>query len=179
MKSTGIIRRIDDLGRVVIPKEIRKSFKISEGDPVEIYVESDNIVLKRYDSMRTLNKEAKAICEALASVIELPIIISDLNSIVAFANVERLDYMTRNISKELKNVIKNREVYSTKNNTSIKILEEDLKDKYISEYIIPIVVDAYVVGSLIVFSKTNGRTILDSEIKQINLAIRFLEKIID
>lgn len=179
MKATGVVRRIDDLGRVVIPKEIRRNLKIHEGDPLEIYVDKEDIVLKRFDTMRTLENEAKVVCEIVANNTELSVCISDLKQIVAVSNTQRLEYDFKYISEELIQVINKREVFSTKKNSSIKVIDEDKKEEYISQYIIPIIVDTYILGALIIFSTIQGRIINDIDIKLANMAVKFMEKTIE
>lgn len=179
MKATGVVRRIDDLGRIVIPKEIRRNLKIHEGDPLEIYVDKEDIVLKRFDTMRTLENEAKAVCDIVSNNTKLSVCIVDLKQVVAVSNTQKLEYDFKYISEELIKIINKRDVFSTKASNAIKIIEEDKKEEYVSQYIIPIIVDTYILGALIIFSRLQGRVINDIDIKLANMAVKFMEKTID
>ena len=91
MKATGIVRRIDDLGRVVIPKEIRRTMRIREGDPLEIYTDKDGeVIFKKYSMMGGLSEFASQICETVHKTVHQPAIITDRDSIIALAGLVRL-----------------------------------------------------------------------------------------
>ncbi len=83
MKATGMVRRVDDLGRIVIPKEIRKTLKIKEGEPLEIYVEKDNLLLRKYSKVGSLPEIAENIANALHEITEKSVIITDLECVIA------------------------------------------------------------------------------------------------
>ena len=84
MKATGIVRRIDDLGRIVIPKEIRRTMRIREGDPLEIYTDKDGgVIFKKYSPMGDLSQFAAQICETLHKTTGCSVAISDRDTIMA------------------------------------------------------------------------------------------------
>ena len=83
MKSTGIVRRIDELGRIVIPKEIRKNLHIREGESVEIFLDSDNIVLKKFSVIKNINDLAQNFVDSIYSVLKYNVIITDTNNVIA------------------------------------------------------------------------------------------------
>ena len=88
MKATGIVRRIDDLGRVVVPKEIRKTLRIREGDPLEIFTDREGeIILKKYSPMGEMSVFAKQYANSLAGALGCTVCISDQDQIVAAAGV--------------------------------------------------------------------------------------------
>ncbi|MDY0324228.1 MAG: AbrB/MazE/SpoVT family DNA-binding domain-containing protein, partial [Candidatus Carbobacillus sp.] len=88
MKATGIVRRIDDLGRVVIPKEIRRTLRIREGDPLEIYVDEDGeVILKKYSPIGELGNFVKEYAEALYESVHQSVLIADRDQIIATAGV--------------------------------------------------------------------------------------------
>ena len=90
MKATGIVRRIDDLGRVVIPKEIRRTMRIREGDPLEIYTDKDGeVIFKKYSMLSGLNEFANQICETIHKTVHQPALITDRDSIIALAGLVR------------------------------------------------------------------------------------------
>lgn len=84
MKATGIVRRIDELGRIVIPKEIRRVLRIREGDPIEIYTDSDTVVLKKYARMREIGDYAETYCQTLCGALGYSAAVTD-NETVLFA----------------------------------------------------------------------------------------------
>jgi AbrB family transcriptional regulator (stage V sporulation protein T) len=98
MKATGIVRRIDDLGRVVVPKEIRKTLRIKEGDPLEIFTARDGeVILKKYSPMGELNEFAQTYAESLGEVYGYGVVITDSDSIIAVSKISKKDYKEKNI----------------------------------------------------------------------------------
>ena len=110
MKATGIVRRIDDLGRVVIPKEIRKTLRIKEGTPMEIYTDREGqIILKKYSPIGELNTFAREYVEALVQTTGLAACITDRDLVVAAAGSGSRELEGKEISRELDMVISGRE----------------------------------------------------------------------
>ena len=110
MKATGIVRRIDDLGRVVIPKEIRRTLHIREGEPMEIFMGREGeIILKKYSPIEDLGSTAREFVQAMAQTLGCMVCISDHDQIVAAGGSRQQDYQGKSISKELEEVIRNRE----------------------------------------------------------------------
>lgn len=177
MKATGIVRRIDDLGRVVIPKEIRKTLRIREGDPLEIFTnEEGGIVLKKYSPVGELKNFAKEYAESLAQSAGHITCIVDKDQIVAVSGGSRKEFMDKTISSELEKVISERNtVMATRNDNSfVSILEEDSKEIYNSELIIPIISEGDVMGAVIFLS--NGKKMGEIETKLAQTASSFLGK---
>ena len=115
MKATGIVRRIDDLGRVVIPKEIRRTMRIREGDPLEIYTDKDGGVIFRKSSlMGALADVAGQLCETLNRTCGRVTVICDRDSCIAVAGVPRRELMDRPVSQELEQLMSGRQVYQHK-----------------------------------------------------------------
>ena len=83
MKATGMVRRVDELGRIVIPKEIRKTLKIKEGEPLEIYVEKDNLLLKKYSKVGSSTEIAESVVTALTEITEKSVLVTDTENVVA------------------------------------------------------------------------------------------------
>ncbi|HBM75956.1 MAG TPA: stage V sporulation protein T, partial [Clostridiaceae bacterium] len=99
MKATGIVRRIDDLGRVVIPKEIRRTLRIREGDPLEIFTDREGgVILKKYSPIGELSDFAKEYTESLQQSIGNIVCISDKDSIIAVSGAPKKEYMDKRIS---------------------------------------------------------------------------------
>ena len=99
MKATGIVRRIDDLGRVVIPKEIRRTLRIREGDPLEIYTDTNGeVIFKKYSPIGELSDFASQYAEVISKISGKPMIISDRDHIIAVAGVSKKEYLERKIT---------------------------------------------------------------------------------
>ena len=112
MKATGIVRRIDDLGRVVIPKEIRKTMRIREGDPLEIYTDREGeVIFKKYSPIGELAIFAGEYAETLYKTCSLSVIICDRDAVIATAGVPRKEYADKALSDELEKIIESRSLY--------------------------------------------------------------------
>lgn len=112
MKATGIVRRIDDLGRVVIPKEIRRTMRIREGDPLEIYTDKDGeVIFKKYSLMGGLSDFAGQFCETLYKTTGHPALITDRDAVIAVAGLPKRELMEKRISLPLENIMEGRQIY--------------------------------------------------------------------
>ena len=151
MKATGIVRRIDDLGRVVIPKEIRRTLRIREGDPLEIFVDRDGeVILKKYSPISELSDFAKEYAEALYDSLGNPILICDRDAYIAVAGSSKKDYLNRNISDLVEKTMEDR--------TSVIITQQgevaliDGIEETISSYTVgPIIANGDPIGAVIIF----------------------------
>ena len=111
MKATGIVRRIDDLGRVVIPKEIRRTMRIREGDPLEIFTDRDGeVIFKKYSPISELQSFAKEYADTLQKTSAMPIFICDRDEIIAVSGASRKEYLEQKISKELEDIVEGRDM---------------------------------------------------------------------
>lgn len=112
MKATGIVRRIDDLGRVVIPKEIRRTMRIREGDPLEIYTDREGeVIFKKYSPIGELAAFAAQYAETLHKTCSLSIVICDRDTVIACSGVPRKDYADKTLSTALEKIIEGRSLY--------------------------------------------------------------------
>ena len=175
MRATGIIRRIDDLGRIVLPKEIRKSLKIKEGDMLEIYVQENGVImLEKYEPMDSLSKIADNYAETLAEVTGLTVCIStDSYIMTAFGNSKK-EYIKKDLSDEVLNILEERMAWSTKNDNKVEIVINDDKNKYMSEAIFPIIDDGNVIGAVIAFSKEKNMS--EEDINMLKLTTSLIVK---
>lgn len=177
MKATGIIRKIDDLGRIVIPKEIRKTLRIKEGDPMEIYVEKNGeIVLKRYAPLGDLIDEAINIADVLEKNTGFLVYVTDTKRIISVSNKVNKTIVEKSISDEFLEVLEERKVYVNRGDNPIKILEKDNITNYTSQIISPIICDGDVIGSVVMFSDNKIKRIMDMDIKIIQMASQLLSK---
>ncbi len=106
MKATGIVRRIDDLGRVVIPKEIRRTMRIREGDPMEIYTDVDGaVIFKKYSPIGELSNYAAQYAEVLYKTGGLPTLVCDRDNVIAVSGVPKKELLERRVSVELEELM--------------------------------------------------------------------------
>ena len=116
MKATGIVRRIDDLGRVVIPKEIRRTMRIRDGDPLEIYTATDGeVIFKKYSPIGEMTSLAAQYAEVMAQDCAFGIAVCDRDRVVAAAGVSKRETVDRRISSELERLTEDRRIYIYKN----------------------------------------------------------------
>ncbi|SHH51878.1 stage V sporulation protein T [Tepidibacter thalassicus] len=176
MRATGIVRRIDDLGRVVIPKEIRRTLRIREGDPLEIFTAKDGeVILKKYSPIGELNDFAQEYSETLSEHTGIGVIITDLDSVIAVSKLPKKEYKERSISRELEDLIENRESILVKDSKIVPIYRDD-PTEYKKQVIMPIISESGdSVGAVIFIVKDEGE-ITETEEKLIKVAASFLGK---
>ena len=132
MKATGVVRRIDDLGRVVIPKEIRKTLRIKEGDPLEIFTDKEGeIILKKYSPIGELSEFATEYAETLAKTTGHIACITDKDTVIAVSGGSKKEYLEQGISPELEQIMDEKENYTSQenNNVSIPITKNESNNK--------------------------------------------------
>ena len=178
MKATGVVRRIDDLGRIVIPKEIRRTLRIGEGSPLEIFTEKDGeIVLKKYSPIGELSEFATNYAETLSKTTGHIACITDKDTGIAVSGGLKKDLLEQNISKELEEVIENKEIYTSKDNDelAIPISKNENKERiFHAQVIYPIVSDGDAVGSVVLMSKEPNKKMSDAELKVVQSAAGIL-----
>ena len=173
MKATGIVRRIDDLGRVVIPKEIRRTMRIREGDPLEIFTgNGGEVVFKKYSALGELADFAGIYAESLTRCCSLPVIICDRDSCVACAAVSKKEVLERRISAALEEVAESRKekLFEDKSNIAIEGLNYSLL------FAAPIISGGDLCGSVALITSDEGKTPSESDINLIRVAATFLGK---
>ncbi len=159
MKATGIVRRIDDLGRVVVPKEIRKILRIREGDPLEIYTgTTGEVILKKYSPISELGQIAEGFAESASSVLGLPVLVSDTDRFVAVSGLKQKDFINKAIDDDLDNIIQQKSKYKNSNRV-----------------VIPILSHGDPIGSVTVLPP-DGKELSEIEIKTAELGAGFLAK---
>ncbi|WP_026287410.1 MULTISPECIES: stage V sporulation protein T [Gracilibacillus] len=175
MKATGIVRRIDDLGRVVIPKEIRRTLRIREGDPLEIFVDRDGeVILKKYSPISELGDFATEYAEALFDSLDLSVLISDRDEIIAVAGESKKDYLGKHISKKIDQLMDSRESVIETNTNTLEIIEN--KDEELEAYLLqPIIAGGDPIGCMVLFTREN-KDFGDAEKKAAQAAATFLAK---
>ncbi len=182
MKATGIVRRIDDLGRVVIPKEIRRTLRIREGDPLEIFTDREGeVILKKYSPIGELGDFAREYADSLHESVDHIICISDRDAIIAVAGAPKKEYMEKSISPALEKIMDERKTVlipktSEKDYVRITIDEDEGKIKYSSQVICPIIAEGDPIGAVILLSKDSNISMGEMEVKIAETAAGFLAK---
>ena len=183
MKATGVVRRIDDLGRIVIPKEIRRTLHIKEGDPLEIFTDKEGeIILKKYSPIGELSEFATGYAETLSKTTGHIACITDKDTVIAVSGGSKKEFLEQALSPELEKVMENKEIYTSKANNEIAlpITQNDNKERrYNSQVIYPIIADGDVIGSVILLSKEQNTKMGDTELKVVQSAAGFLSSQMD
>ena len=177
MKATGIVRRIDDLGRVVIPKEIRRTLRIREGDPLEIFTDREGgIILKKYSPIEELTDFSKEYAESLQEVIGHIILISDKDAFISVSGTSKDDYEDRKVSQRLDELMEERKsvLLGIGNKEVIPLHKDDSLSGYKYQVIAPIIAKGDAIGSVIILSK--DEEIGELELKIAETAATFLGK---
>lgn len=174
VKATGIVRRIDDLGRVVIPKEIRRTLRIREGDPLEIYTDSNGeVIFKKYSPVGELSSFALQYAEVLSRVSNLPTLIADRDHIVAAAGVPKREYLERRITSAVEDLIEARRNFASV--TDGKLVPVEGVDREAS-IIYPIIASGDVTGAVIMLAGERHAKPTEVEMKLAQTAAAFLGK---
>lgn len=174
MKATGIVRRIDDLGRVVIPKEIRRTLRIREGDPLEIFVDRDGeVILKKYSPISELSDFAREYAEALYDSLGNSVLICDRDTIIAVAGGSKKDYLNKNISELVERTMEERNSIIMNQQESAALIDGN-EEKVTSYTIGPIIANGDPIGAVIIVAKEGQ--LGEVELKAVETASSFLAR---
>ncbi len=183
MKATGIVRRIDDLGRVVIPKEIRRTLRIREGDPLEIYVDREGeVILKKYSPVGELGDFAKEYADSLYEAIGHIICITDRDNVIAVAGASKKEFLNKPLGTAVEKVLEERKAVLINHPGEYKHCRGCIVDnneegcKFSAEVIAPIIVEGDAIGAVVISSKEPNVQMGDMELKLTKTAAGFLAK---
>ncbi|MBQ7288620.1 MAG: AbrB/MazE/SpoVT family DNA-binding domain-containing protein [Clostridia bacterium] len=175
MKATGIVRRIDDLGRVVIPKEIRRTMRIREGDPLEIYTAADGeVIFKKYSPIGEMSQTAIQFADALSKHTELPVIITDRDHCIAAAGIAKREAIDHRISPALEETMEARRSFVSSSEGKSLAALEGLERQVAVAY--PILCAGDVLGAVLLLSDEEGRHPSETDIKLTAITANFLAK---
>ena len=178
MNATGVVRRIDDLGRIVIPKEIRKVLRIKEGDPLEIFTDKEGeVILKKYSPIGELSEFATGYAETLSKTTGHIACITDKDTVIAVSGGSKKEFLEQDLSQELEQLMDDKEVYLSKDNNeiSIPVVKNDNRErKFNSQVVYPIIAQGDVIGSVILLSKDAKTKMGETEAKVVESAAGFL-----
>lgn len=174
MKATGIVRRIDDLGRVVIPKEIRRTLRIREGDPLEIYTDSNGeVIFKKYSPVGEMGTFAAQYAEVLSRVSNLPTLIADRDHIIAASGVPKREYLERRITAAVEDLMEQRRSFSCASDGKLQPVEGLDRTAAVA---FPIIAAGDVTGAVIMLAGERRTNPTEAELKLAQTAAAFLGK---
>lgn len=179
MKATGIVRRIDELGRVVIPKEIRRTLRIREGDPLEIFTDKEGeIILKKYSPINELGDFAKEYADALHLAYGHTAVICDKDVVIAASGAGKRDLMDKSLNATIDTLMKNREKVSSQQNATSVAVVSDERDgsQYTAQTIVPILASGDAVGAVMLLSRDENAAMGRAELKACETAAYFMGK---
>lgn len=184
MKATGIVRRIDDLGRVVIPKEIRRTLRIREGDPLEIFVDRDGeVILKKYSPIGELGDFAREFADSLYDALGHIALIADRDVIIAAAGAPRKEFMDKRLGEVAmaamtakETVIINDPVNGPKPVAGTLVAGDEDDSRFTAYLVAPIIVRGESIGAVILCSKQPDTTMEELERKAAETTATFLAR---
>ncbi len=179
MKATGIVRRIDDLGRVVIPKEIRRTLRIREGDPLEIFVDREGeVILKKYSPIGELGDFAQEYADSLYEATGHVACIADRDTIIAVAGAPKKEFANRPLSPAVERVMDTRKSMLINNAAEHQVYQEEegAMAKFAHEAIAPIVSEGDPIGAVIIGTRNKDRPMAEMELKLVETAAFFLAR---
>ncbi|NLA04543.1 MAG: stage V sporulation protein T [Firmicutes bacterium] len=180
MKATGIVRRIDDLGRVVIPKEIRRTLKIREGDPLEIYVDrGGEVILKKYSPIGELGDFAQEYADSLYESMGHISCIADRDTIIAVSGAPKKEFVNRPLSSAVEKVMEDRRsvlINDTSGHQYYEEADDMIGPRFANETIAPIIAEGDPIGAVIMGSRDPSVKLTDLELKLVETAASFLAK---
>jgi AbrB family transcriptional regulator (stage V sporulation protein T) len=172
MKATGIVRRIDDLGRVVIPKEIRRTMRIREGDPLEIYTDRDGeVIFKKYSPIGSLTDFASQYAETLAKISGSAACITDKDTIIAVGGAPKRDLYEKRLSNEIETIMEEKTTFLPE--SSVPVTEGS---KYSASVIVPIIAEGDSIGNVIIMNSEGTKKASEVETKLAQSAALFFGK---
>ena len=176
MKATGIVRRIDDLGRVVIPKEIRRTMRIREGDPLEIYTDAGGeVIFKKYSPVGELSAFALEYADALSKSGGYPVIICDNDHVIAVSGMPKKEILERRISPTLEEMTQGRRSHVMKSLSDEKMYPVEGIDRH-ALVAMPIIVAGDVCGTIVLLSSDEHQSASETEEKLCAVAASFIAK---
>ncbi len=176
MKATGIVRRIDDLGRVVIPKEIRRTLRIREGDPLEIYTATDGeVIFKKYSPVGEMSVFAGQYADVLSRISSLPTIVCDRDHVIAAAGVSKREFLERRVTSVLEGYMDGRRTYQSQQSEAGEVIPVEGIDRA-AAVIYPIIAAGDVTGAVVMLKNENKTLPTETEVKLAQSAAAFLGK---
>lgn len=178
MKATGIVRRIDDLGRVVIPKEIRRTMRIREGDPLEIYTDSQGeVIFKKYSQASEISLFTSSYADCIYKALSIPVIITDRDKVISGAGISRKEVIDRRITPNLENIMEKRTPFISPN--GIECIDAIEGFEKAASVAFPIISSGDIEGAVVLLKDPQNKKPAEASIKLLQVASAFLGKILE
>lgn len=176
MKATGIVRRIDDLGRIVIPKEIRRTMRIREGDPLEIYTSPEGeVIFKKYSPVGEISGTASQYADVLSKVGGCPAVICDRDHVIAVSGISKKEIIERRVSGSLEDLIEQRKSYTYKSKDDKRLNPIEGIDRY-ALACSPILAQGDVNGAVIMLADENDALVTAEQSALVQAAAMYFGK---
>jgi AbrB family transcriptional regulator (stage V sporulation protein T) len=178
MKDTGITRRIDELGRIVIPRELRKVFRIKEGDALEFYSNKEEIILKKYSPIATITEGAKTVADGIYELMEKPCVVVDKDQVVYAVGEKTKDLIGESISNQLLDAIIERKslILSRGDGGNVLPIVDSAENVIENQIFIPVMSCGDVYGGIIVYDFDKELRFNSNDVKVVSLGASILAK---
>ena len=176
MRATGIVRRVDILGRVVVPKEIRKVLKIDEGDPLEIFTDKDGIILKKYSPISNMDGLADDFCKAITKQTGKCACITDKDAVISTCGICFKQIVSRPISKDLYSLIVNQQTVLSsfdEGGAPVNIVDNE-KCEFVNQLVMPIIANGEGLGCIVIGDKEKENKISTGDFELLSFACETL-----
>lgn len=176
MQERGIVRRVDELGRLVIPKELRKTLRIREGDPLEIYASKDELVLKKYSPVVTVATYAQAIADGIQGLTEKPCLITDGDAVIYVSDNRHREMVGRNISEQMEKILKERKslILNKSDGANLVSVVKGYDLQAENQIIVPMISAGDCFGAIVLFDKDKTSRFTSGDVKLLQLGSSFI-----
>lgn len=175
MKATGIIRKVDELGRIVIPKELRRSLRIREGDPLEIYTDNDGeVIFKKYSPVGEISEFASQLCDSMYRATNCSVAICDRDSVVSVAGIPKREIKETRISDDLRKIMSDRRPYISEGSPVVPMVSGD-ELNYVSAAA-TIISEGDIMGCVVFTGHPHSKAPTDLQLKLADTVAGFLGK---
>lgn len=176
MKATGMVRRIDELGRVVIPKEIRRTLRIKEGDPLEIFTDREELLLKKYSPLATLESFSKSVVESLNEACGRLAAVCDTDTVICAQGGGKKEIVGGMITEALADALSARKTFIANKSEGAGVIAPVKGLNYSAQIIVPVIVNGDCIGGVLILESAEGAKLGGTEIKLAQLAASFVAK---
>ncbi len=176
MKATGIVRRIDELGRVVIPKEIRRTLRIREGDPLELFTDRDELMLKKYSPIASIERFSEGTAKSLNEQSGFLAAIADTDAVLSASGPNRKAILGKTVSEQLTEIMNARRSYLANRSEGGDVLPlvQDGDGKFTAQIIVPIISGGDCLGAVLLLSSEEGTVMESSTVKLVRLTAEII-----
>lgn len=176
MRDTGIVRRIDELGRVVIPKEIRKTLRIKEGDPLEIYTDKDELFFRKYSPIASLNGYGETVVKSLNELTGKVSAVTDTDTVLFVSGNKYKDCVGKRLTQDMDKILKDRKsvmLSRADGGRAVKLyIGDDIEAD--NQIIVPVIVNGDCYGSLILFDKNPAEKFTTADLNLVRLGAQII-----